>query len=141
MSRPIITCASCGERRSHKGRGWCARCYRRWLYAGKPESGPPKEKVIPCGTVQGWDKHMREKTPPCDGCRAAHNKAVLDHYHDVGKHRRLGQAKTATPERWTAEERHVAGLAAVFSKDVEDRRELLEALGLIPDREAQARTA
>ena len=25
----------------HEAHGWCARCYGRWRYAGKPAAGPP----------------------------------------------------------------------------------------------------
>jgi len=40
-----IQCVSCGHHRPHKGRGWCTRCYSRWLYHGKPADGPPTSRL------------------------------------------------------------------------------------------------
>lgn len=40
----VITCDSCGEEKEHHARGWCASCWKRWDYSGRPESGPPPRK-------------------------------------------------------------------------------------------------
>jgi hypothetical protein len=34
-------CSSCGAAREIMAHRWCTRCYRRWLYHGKPPAGPP----------------------------------------------------------------------------------------------------
>lgn len=45
MSRQIITCDSCGQERELSGRGWCAPCWKRWDYAGRPDTGPPPRRI------------------------------------------------------------------------------------------------
>ncbi|MFE9391652.1 hypothetical protein [Streptomyces sp. NPDC006784] len=39
--RRTITCNSCGQTAEHRGRGYCVTCYTRWVYHGRPASGPP----------------------------------------------------------------------------------------------------
>lgn len=132
VTRPVITCASCGEKRTHKARGWCGGCYRRWTYYDRPEDGPPPlKKRAPCGTPQGWHKHKRDKTPPCDGCRTAHNAAERGHYKSrikFGKERCYSEWTEEAD--WTQEQRRAAERAEDASTGPEDYRLLLEMLGL-----------
>lgn len=136
--RPFTTCTACGEERPHAAHGWCSPCYRRWNYRGRPESGPPAVVALAhddvAGTVKGWDWHMRTGTPPCSSCRTAHNGAVLGHYHAAGKPRQLNQARhfTTISSTWTDREQRAARVVAGAASDVEDCRELLQALGLLP---------
>jgi hypothetical protein len=41
MSFRIITCDSCGQEKEHQAHGWCDPCWKRWDYAGRPDTGPP----------------------------------------------------------------------------------------------------
>lgn len=45
--RRAITCASCGNSGEHRGHGWCVTCYSRWVYHGRPASGPPRPGHTP----------------------------------------------------------------------------------------------
>ncbi|MFP8944762.1 hypothetical protein ACLIYM_25470 [Streptomyces fenghuangensis] len=133
-SRPVITCSACGEPGQHAGRGWCKTCYSRWYAQGKPADGPSPRRIVQCGTVQGWDKHMRDKTPPCIPCRKAHNEAVLAHYHAKGKPRQLYALRhyTEAPDSWTDEQFRAACTVRAHAVDEDDRQLLLEALGMAP---------
>ncbi|MFJ8146596.1 hypothetical protein ACIQ6R_16215 [Streptomyces sp. NPDC096048] len=44
--RRTIVCACCGKSAAHRGRGYCVACYTRWVYHGRPASGPPKPGEI-----------------------------------------------------------------------------------------------
>lgn len=133
MNRPVITCTACGKPGPHRGHGWCKTCYSRWYAQGKPAGGPSPRRLVRCGTVQGWDKHMRDKTTPCPPCRAEHNEAVLAHYRSKGKARQLHQWRhyTEAPATWTDEQQRAARAAAGRAAGVTDCRLLLEALGLV----------
>lgn len=39
--RKILACLACGNEKRITAHGWCAACNRRWLAAGKPDTGPP----------------------------------------------------------------------------------------------------
>jgi hypothetical protein len=41
VSARRVTCASCGQWRRYHSNGWCKCCWRRWVDAGRPASGPP----------------------------------------------------------------------------------------------------
>lgn len=134
MARPIITCTACGGTGQHSGHGWCRTCYVRWYSHGKPAGGPPPARPAPrCGTVQGWDKHMRDKTTPCLSCRKAHNAAVAEHYRTKGKPRQLHKLRhyTEASAAWTEEQARAARTIAARAVDSTECRELLEALGLV----------
>ncbi|SFD12959.1 hypothetical protein [Streptomyces aidingensis] len=45
--RRVITCACCGQTAAHRGRGYCVACYTRWVYHGRPASGPPAPGATP----------------------------------------------------------------------------------------------
>jgi len=45
--RRIIICSSCGEEGAHRGHGWCVACYNRWVYHGRPDTGPPAPGATP----------------------------------------------------------------------------------------------
>ncbi len=143
MTRPAIACAACGDERPHKGRGWCANCYARWLRHGKPEGGPPKREEIKCGTVKGWKKHMRDRTEPCPPCRDAHNTDVREFYRERRKPSEPARQPryTQPPVKWSDAERGAAGHAVLAGKDVPERRLLLEALGLVASDVSERKTA
>ncbi|WP_030777226.1 hypothetical protein [Streptomyces sp. NRRL S-920] len=128
MPRPVITCAHCGKEAVHKARGWCKSCYRRWLYCGKPPDGLPPRRVIPCGTTRGWEKHKRDRTPPCHACRTAHNKQVRGHRKKTGKERYYSEWTDEAD--WTGGQQRAAERAENASTGPDDYRLLLEALGL-----------
>ncbi|TDD32468.1 hypothetical protein E1287_22535 [Actinomadura sp. KC06] len=39
--RRWCVCACCGLEGWHSSNGWRHACYQRWVYAGRPDSGPP----------------------------------------------------------------------------------------------------
>lgn len=80
MRTRVKPCAACGETKTIRARGWCSACYSRWLAHGKPESGPPPRRVIPCGTPQGYDRHVRQGERSCAPCRRAHAAVERQRY-------------------------------------------------------------
>ncbi|MBX7464895.1 hypothetical protein [Streptomyces sp. NPDC057910] len=131
--RPIIVCSACGNEREHRAHGWCQSCYRRWQYAGRPEGGPPARREIPCGSLPGWDKHIRNGTPPCDECRKVHNATVRDYYRANGRLRQPHEMRqyTDTHTQWSSEEQHAAHVVASRAERADDCRTVLQALGLL----------
>ena len=45
MTARIIECDSCGEEKPHQAHGWCDPCWKRWIYFGRPDSGPPPRRT------------------------------------------------------------------------------------------------
>ncbi|MEU6674835.1 hypothetical protein [Streptomyces sp. NPDC046925] len=133
MTRPVVTCAACGEKATHKARGWCNACYKRWLNGGRPEGGPPPPAEARCNTSGGWHKHKREGTKVCDGCRRAHAEAARGSHQPVitfGNERHYSEP-TARAD-WNEEQRKAAHTVALASPLPDDRLLLLQTLGLAP---------
>jgi len=133
VSPPLTTCTACGDSRPHAAHGWCQACYRRWVNHGRPQDGPPAKKPLqPCGTDAAYQRHVKLGQPIDDACRDAHNADQKD---------RRARSRSSSSHRgaWTAEQSSAAytvALATVGSPA--DRRMLLEALGLLPYRAADA---
>ncbi|MEO3860938.1 hypothetical protein [Acrocarpospora sp. B8E8] len=43
--RTTITCRHCGKPGLYGNRDWIQACYKRWINAGRPTSGPPPAPV------------------------------------------------------------------------------------------------
>lgn len=56
-SRP---CANCGVTRPVIGHGWCRPCYNRWIYAGKPDTGPPDRTKDVAAHVQAMLDYLAD---------------------------------------------------------------------------------
>ena len=69
------------DRHRYRGEPVCLKCkaVKKDINARR-RSGRPLPKVpvtsrIKCGTNSGYQKHMRDRTPPCDPCLEAHAEA------------------------------------------------------------------
>ncbi|HET6633809.1 MAG TPA: hypothetical protein VFH77_02155 [Streptomyces sp.] len=134
-SRPTVTCSACGEKRLHRGHGWCDTCYGRWVYHGKPASGPPPRRTpARCGTRQGWDRHRYLKEKACDPCRTAHADSVREWSHTSPRLMHRTEPVVEWDDKQARAARKVAGMAA----GPDDCRQLLAALGLLPQPEKEA---
>jgi hypothetical protein len=41
----VITCRCCGKTGYHRGSGYRETCHRRWVAAGRPDTGPPPPRA------------------------------------------------------------------------------------------------
>ena len=129
------TCASCQEDRPLAANGWCHTCYQRWVRHGRPAGGPPAPKRPQgCGTDAAYQRHVKNGEPIDDRCRDAHNAAQ-------NKRRAMttDESTPVTREQWTDEQTRAAHTVALAVEDnPEERRLLLEALGLVPSQDTAA---
>jgi hypothetical protein len=70
--RRTIICKCCSVQGAHRGHGWCVACYARWIYHGRPASGPPKPGTAPRRPNSTKGRKIR------DLCINGHSRAELD---------------------------------------------------------------
>lgn len=124
------TCSSCGGSRPLATKDWCHTCYQRWVRHGRPAGGPPARKPLqPCGTDAAYQRHVKHSEPIDDACRDARNAAQ-------NQRRTKSKGKSTVRSQWTAEQVQAARTVAIAAAgSPEDRRLLLEVLGLAPTRD------
>lgn len=115
--RATIRCSSCGQVKTHRAHGWCHTCYNRWFSHGKPEGGPPPRQ----------DSGPRP-APPAEGAVPSQP----NRRRGVRKPKRGGRADIPARADWTPAQRKLAHHIVLGARGTEDRRLLLEAVGLAP---------
>jgi hypothetical protein len=87
MPRKLAPCPSDAAYHRHLRKGedpipcGCLKAHREYNRTLRKQQGPTEREPAACGTENGYEKHLRDKTVTCPGCRRAHTDAVLARRH------------------------------------------------------------